>query len=264
MTDGLEGHRARKRFGQNFLTDAHWIGRIAEAIAPEPGQTIIEIGPGRAALTRELIARAGRITAVEIDRDLAAWLRGTWGEDELRLIEADALALDWRGVLAGCDRPVRIVGNLPYNISSPLLFALAQAADLVADQHFMLQREVVERMASPAGSKTYGRLSVMLQHRYRIRKLFDVPPGAFDPVPKVVSSVVRMIPLAASEMDEVDETVFADVVRRAFGQRRKTLRNALAGMLDEKAISAAGIDPSLRAEAIGVEGFTALARAAGG
>ena len=173
----LEGHRARKRFGQNFLHDRHWIERIARAIDPKPGDALVEIGPGQAALTREVIAMAGHETAVEIDRDLAAFLRTQFSEDELSLIEADALALDWQTILPG--RRLRILGNLPYNISSPLLFALTTVADRVIDQHFMLQREVVDRMTAEPGSKTYGRLSVMLQYRYVMHKLFDVPPGAF-------------------------------------------------------------------------------------
>ena len=172
----LEGHKARKRFGQNFLHDRHWIERIVRGIDPKPGDALIEIGPGQAALTREVIACAGHEAAVEIDRDLAQFLREQFSPEELTLIEADALKLDWTTVLEG--RRLRIIGNLPYNISSPLLFALMSAADRVIDQHFMLQREVVDRMVAEPGSKTYGRLSVMLQYRYVMHKLFDVPPGA--------------------------------------------------------------------------------------
>ena len=164
MQQGLQGHKARKRFGQNFLHDVHWIGRIAKAVAPRLGDNIIEIGPGQAALTRELIAGAGHVRAVEIDRDLAAWLKEQFSPEQLTLIEADALTLDWKA-LAEQTGTLRIVGNLPYNISSPLLFALMRAADHVRDQHFMLQREVVDRMVAAPGSKTYGRLSVMLQWR---------------------------------------------------------------------------------------------------
>ena len=188
----LEGHRARKRFGQNFLHDQHWIGRIVRSIDAKPEDAIIEIGPGQAALTREIIACAGHETAVEIDRDLAAFLRTQFAPEALTLIEADALTLDWATVLEG--KRLRIIGNLPYNISSPLLFALMKGAHRVIDQHFMLQKEVVDRMTAEPGSKTYGRLSVMLQYRYVMHKLFDVPPGAFVPPPKVTSSIVRMIP----------------------------------------------------------------------
>jgi 16S rRNA (adenine1518-N6/adenine1519-N6)-dimethyltransferase len=261
MSERLEGHRARKRFGQNFLHDAHWIGRIVAAIDPLPGQTIVEIGPGQAALTRELVRAAGRVSAVEIDRDLAAWLRTQFTPQQLTLIEADALTYDW-SALAAAKGPLRIVGNLPYNISSPLLFELVGIADRVSDQHFMLQKEVVDRMVAAPGSKTYGRLSVMLQARYRLRKLFDVPPGAFTPAPQVTSSIVRMIPKPAAELPTVDATVFARVVAAAFGQRRKTLRNALASVLDEAAIRDAGVEPGARAETLDLPAFVRLAQAA--
>ena len=192
MQNGLEGHKARKRFGQNFLHDEHWIGRIIATINPQAGDTIVEIGPGQAALTRHIIDAIGHETAVEIDRDLAAWLQETFA-DRLTLIEADALKLDWQSVHP--DKRLRVIGNLPYNISSPLLFHLMSVADRVIDQHFMLQKEVVDRMVAQPGSKVYGRLSVMLQYRYRMQKMFDVPPGAFTPAPKVTSSIVRMVPL---------------------------------------------------------------------
>jgi 16S rRNA (adenine1518-N6/adenine1519-N6)-dimethyltransferase len=261
MSERLEGHRARKRFGQNFLHDAHWIGRIVAAIDPLPGQTIVEIGPGQAALTRELVRAAGQASAVEIDRDLAAWLRTQFTPQQLTLIEADALTYDW-SALATAQGPLRIVGNLPYNISSPLLFELVGIADRVSDQHFMLQKEVVDRMVAAPGSKTYGRLSVMLQARYRLRKLFDVPPGAFTPAPQVTSSIVRMIPKPAAELPTVDAAVFARVVAAAFGQRRKTLRNALASVLDEASIRDTGVDPGVRAETLDLPAFVRLAQAA--
>lgn len=260
MQQGLVGHRARKRFGQNFLKDPVWISRIANAVDARPGQTIIEIGPGQAALTRELIAQAGHIWAVEIDRDLAAWLRTQFASEALCLIEADALSLDWK--LAAKPGPLRLVGNLPYNISTPLLFALMQAADRVLDQHFMLQREVVDRMTAAPGSKTYGRLSVMLQWRYRMMKLFDVPPGAFSPAPAVVSSVVRMIPKKKENVPAVDFPLFSCIVAHAFGKRRKTLRNALDGLLDLQAIESCGISPTARAESLPLESFVSLARKA--
>ncbi len=258
-SEGLQGHRARKRFGQNFLHDVHWIGRIAKAVAAQPGEDIIEIGPGQAALTRELIAGAGKVRAVEIDRDLAAWLKETFA-DTLELIEADALTLDWSSL--GRGKPLRIVGNLPYNISSPLLFKLLEAADNVRDQHFMLQKEVVDRMVAQPGSKTYGRLSVMLQWRYRMSKLFDVPPGAFNPPPKVMSSVVRMIPKAKEDVPEVDFALFSSVVAFAFGQRRKTVRNALSALLSAEEITTCNVDPGARAEALPLEAFAAMARKA--
>lgn len=252
-------HRARKRFGQNFLHDPRVIARIVDAIDPRPGQTIVEIGPGQAALTRPLVQRAGHVTAIEIDRDLAARLREEFTPQQLTLIEADALAFDWSSLPA----PLRLVGNLPYNISSPLLFSLAAVAARVIDQHFMLQKEVVDRMVAPPGSRTYGRLSVMLQFRYRMVKLFDVPRGAFNPPPQVTSSIVRMEPLPAAELPRVDADAFSRVVAAAFGQRRKTLRNALATLLDVGAIAAAGVDPQARAETLANDAFVRLARQLG-
>lgn len=256
----LEGHRARKRFGQNFLHDQHWISRIARSIDPKPGDAIVEIGPGQAALTREVVAMAGHEFAVEIDRDLAQFLREQFAPEELTLIEADALKLDWRTICEG--KRLRVIGNLPYNISSPLLFKLMEAADRVIDQHFMLQREVVDRMTAAPGSKTYGRLSVMLQYRYVMHKLFDVPPGAFTPAPKVVSAIVRMTPRPAQSLLPVDMPTFEALVAAAFQQRRKTMRNAVSAFLDEEGIRAAGVDPTARAEALGVADFVALANEA--
>lgn len=258
MADTLPGHQARRRFGQNFLHDPRVIARIADAIAPQPGERLVEIGPGQAALTRALVARAGHVTALEIDRDLAAWLRTQFTAHELTLIEGDALACDWRALAGAEQSALRIVGNLPYNISSPLLFALLPIADRVRDQHFMLQKEVVERMVALPGSRTYGRLSVMLQFRYRMARLFDVPRGAFNPPPQVTSSIVRMQPLPAADVPDVDFGKFSQVVAAAFGQRRKTLRNALQALLDAEAIAAAGVDPKARAETLGVAQFVAL------
>ena len=256
MQNGLEGHKARKRFGQNFLHDEHWIGRIIATINPQAGDTIVEIGPGQAALTRHIIDAIGHETAVEIDRDLAAWLQETFA-DRLTLIEADALKLDWQSVHP--DKRLRVIGNLPYNISSPLLFHLMSVADRVIDQHFMLQKEVVDRMVAQPGSKVYGRLSVMLQYRYRMQKMFDVPPGAFTPAPKVTSSIVRMVPLPQEALLEVDAERFSSVVAAAFNQRRKTLRNALSKLLTQEDIESVGIDPSVRAESLPVEVFVRLA-----
>ncbi len=277
-------HRARRRFGQNFLHDESVVARIIDAIDPRPGQTIVEIGPGQAALTGGLIARAGHVRAIEIDRDLAAQLRARFSADTLSLIEADALQVNWDEFATSMGAPLvatrpppagardelgtarrsslalRIVGNLPYNISTPLLFALLPIAGRVVDQHFMLQKEVVDRMVASPGSKTYGRLSVMLQFRYRLSKLFDVPRDAFRPAPRVTSSVVRMQPRAVAELHQVDADAFARVVAAAFGQRRKTLRNALSGLFDAAGIEAAGVDPQARAETLGVANFVDLAR----
>jgi 16S rRNA (adenine1518-N6/adenine1519-N6)-dimethyltransferase len=250
-------HHPRRRFGQNFLHDPRVIGRIVDAIAPRPGDRIVEIGPGQAALTRPLIERTGHITALEIDRDLAQDLREEFTAENLTLVVGDALDFDW-STIGGA---LRIVGNLPYNISSPLLFALLPLADRVIDQHFMLQKEVVDRMVAAPGSRTYGRLSAMLQYRYRLTKLFDVPRGAFRPPPEVTSSIVRMEPLAAEELPRADPTRYARVVAAAFGQRRKTLRNALASVLDAERIAAAGIDPQARAETLSVQDFARLSAA---
>jgi len=254
----MEGHCARKRFSQNFLHDAHYIGRIVDAIAPAPDDRIVEIGPGLGALTAPLVDRAGHVTCVEIDRDLAARLRARFAPAQLTVIEADALQLDWRALVDADPRPVKVVGNLPYHISTPLLFALLPIAERVTAQHFMLQKEVVDRIVAAPGSKDYGRLSVMLQFRYRVARLFVVPPGAFSPPPKVHSAIVRMLPIPPAELPRVDADSFARVVAAAFGQRRKTLRNALAGLLPEEAIRAAGVDPSARAETLAVEHFVRL------
>ena len=256
----LEGHHARKRFGQNFLHDRHWIERIARSIDLKPGDERIEIGPGQAALTREVVSLAGHETAVEIDRDLAAFLRTQFTPEELTLIEADALTLDWKTVLPG--KRLRVLGNLPYNISSPLLFALLPAAGRIIDQHFMLQKEVVDRMTAVPGSKTYGRLSVMLQYRYVMHKLFDVPPGAFVPAPKVTSSIVRMVPKPVENLPAVDMSVFSEIVAAAFQQRRKMLRGSLSAFLDESSIISAGVEPTARAETLSVDDFVRLAREA--
>lgn len=256
MAEVLKHHKARKRFGQNFLNDDFWINKIAEAVDPKEGQKIIEIGPGQAALTKELIAGAKRIYCVEIDRDLAAWLRTKFTPEQLTVLEADALKFDWRDFAA--EEKIRVVGNLPYNISSPLLFKLSEISDRVVDQHFMLQKEVVDRMVAAPGSKAYGRLSVMLQRKYRMVKLFDVPPEAFTPAPKVMSSVVRMIPI--QNPAEVDEETFHQVVAASFAMRRKTLKNNLAKWISPEMMEEAGIKPEQRAESVPLENFIRLAR----
>ena len=236
------------------------VARIVDAIGPVPGDAVVEIGPGLGALTGHLIDAAGSITAVEIDRDLAARLRARFSPAQLTLVEGDALELDWAALAASLGTGVRIVGNLPYNVSTPMLFALLPIADHVRDQHFMLQREVVERMAAPPGGKDYGRLSVMLQFRYRIERLFNVAPGSFHPVPKVQSSIVRLTPLPAQEVPDVPLEEFAAMVTAAFGQRRKTLRNAVSPLLTQAQIANAGVDPGARAETLDVAAFVRLCR----
>ena len=238
------GHVPRKRFGQHFLHDPWVLSRIVDAIAPQAGDALVEIGPGEGALTRPLLARIPSLTAVEIDRDLAAALVAEFPPERLQVIVADALDYDFSALPTG----LRVVGNLPYNVSTPLLFHLAAFADRVRDMHFMLQLEVVDRMAASHSTPAYGRLSVMLQRRFRIQRLFKVAPGAFRPPPKVESAVVRLTPLPAAEVVPLDERLFGTVVTRAFGARRKTLRNALISLIDAEGLSALGIDPGLRPE----------------
>ena len=249
------GHVPRKRFGQHFLHDPWVLSRIVDAIAPQAGDALVEIGPGEGALTRPLLARIPSLTAVEIDRDLAAALVAEFPPERLRVIVADALDYDFSALPTG----LRVVGNLPYNVSTPLLFHLAAFADRVRDMHFMLQLEVVDRMAASHSTPAYGRLSVMLQRRFRIQRLFKVAPGAFRPPPKVESAVVRLTPLPAAEVVPLDERLFGTVVTRAFGARRKTLRNALSSLIDAEGLSALGIDPGLRPENVSPADYIRIA-----
>jgi 16S rRNA (adenine1518-N6/adenine1519-N6)-dimethyltransferase len=241
-------HRPRKRFGQHFLHDAAVVRRIVAAIAPAPGELIVEIGPGQGALTAPLAASRARLEAIEIDRDLAAALKVAG----VIVHVADALEFDFGALPAGA----RIVGNLPYNISTPLLFRLAEQAARLRDLHFMLQREVVERMVAAPSTPAYGRLSVMLQARFRLEKLFAVAAGAFRPPPRVESAVVRMIPLA--ERLDAGAPRFAELVRRAFSARRKTLRNALG--LSAETLEALGLEPRLRPENLSPQDFVRIAQ----
>jgi 16S rRNA (adenine1518-N6/adenine1519-N6)-dimethyltransferase len=252
-------HRPRKRFGQNFLIDKGVVAAIVDAIAPSPADSLVEIGPGQGALTAPLLDRLAHLHAIELDRDLCAALARRFPADRLTLHQADALSFDF-GVLPA---PLRVVGNLPYNISTPLLFHLTRFEHQCRDMHFMLQDEVVERMAAAPSSAAYGRLSVMLQYRFRIERLFGVPPEAFYPAPKVRSAVVRLQPLPAAERRLAsDERRFARVVTAAFTQRRKTLRNALAGAVEAGALSRLGIDERLRPENLSVGDFVAISNAA--
>jgi 16S rRNA (adenine1518-N6/adenine1519-N6)-dimethyltransferase len=254
-------HRPRKRFGQNFLHDQAVIERILAYVDAGPGDRVVEIGPGQGALTRGLLQRVGEMDAIELDRDLLPVLeRKCAGVGELRIHQADALKFDFRS-LKSDERPLRLVGNLPYNISTPLLFHLIEQADVLRDMHFMLQKEVVDRMAAGPGSKTYGRLSVMLQVSCEVTPLFDIGPAAFDPPPKVDSSVVRLVPLAEARVPGHKMTDFAALVSAAFAHRRKTLRNNLKGLLDADRIAALDIDPAARAEALDLDAFIRLADA---
>ncbi len=249
-------HRPRKRFGQHFLTDSGVIDAIVQAIAPAPNDVIVEIGPGRGAITRLLAARAAHLHGVELDRDLVASLTKEFGNcQNVSIHEADALKFNY----AGLGNSLRIVGNLPYNISTPLLFELIKHRDHIADMHFMLQKEVVDRMAAAPGSKAYGRLGIMLGCHFRIDALFDVDRLAFDPPPEVTSSVARLEPLPAGTYDIEDENRLSRLVARAFSQRRKTIRNSLREVADEAMLESAGIDPGLRPEAIAIADYVRLA-----
>ena len=252
---------AKKHLGQNFLHDSSVIDRIVQAIAPKPGDALVEIGPGQGALTFPLLRAQGALTAIEFDRDIIAPLTARAAAyGTLTLINADVLNVDFTALAAesGTDR-IRLVGNLPYNLSSPILFHAVDHLPAIRDMHFMLQKEVVERMAAPPGSKVYGRLSVMLQAVCHVVPLFVVPPEAFRPAPKVDSAIVRLVPRDPAEVNIDNPKVFSHVVRAAFGQRRKTLRNALNGVATADQIVAAGLKPEVRAEQVSVAEFIHLA-----
>jgi 16S rRNA (adenine1518-N6/adenine1519-N6)-dimethyltransferase len=259
-------HVPRKRFGQHFLTDTGLIETIAQTIDPRPQQAVVEIGPGLGALTRPIVQRCGFLTVIELDRDLCARLQGWRG---LQVIESDVLAVDWHAVRAqACrhaqvppDTLLRVVGNLPYNISTPILFHLLESADVVQDQHFMLQSEVVDRMVAEPCTKAYGRLSVMLQWRYGMERVLDVPPEAFEPPPAVDSAVVAMRPLASTR--PLDPQLLSELVAVAFSQRRKLLRHSLGRWLEHKHFSGT-FDTQRRAEEVPVNDYVGLAVALGG
>jgi 16S rRNA (adenine1518-N6/adenine1519-N6)-dimethyltransferase len=251
-------HQPRKRFGQNFLADPQVVQQIISTINPVAGELILEIGPGQAAISSPLAETGAELHLLEIDRDLAARLEARFASaGNVEVHTGDALNVDFSKLLG--DRPFRLVGNLPYNISTPLLFHVLQWRRLVTDMHFMLQQEVVKRMAASPGGKTWGRLSVMCQVYCEVTQLFNVPPEAFTPSPKVQSSFVRLVPHATPPAIIRDMPAFERLVSQAFSMRRKTLRNALKNMLDAPLIEAAGIDPGMRPETLGIEQFAALA-----
>jgi 16S rRNA (adenine1518-N6/adenine1519-N6)-dimethyltransferase len=253
-----ERHAYKKRFGQHFLHDAGIIARIVRAIGPHPGDRMVEIGPGDGALTAPLLRELGKLTVIELDRDLLPRLESLPAQGQsLSIIQADVLKVDFRALAA--NMPLRVVGNLPYNISTPILFHCLDHIDAIRDMHFMLQREVVERMAAAPGSKTYGRLSVMLQLACEVEPLIDVPARAFEPPPKVESAVVRLTPKPAQDRPDRHADWIARIVRAAFGQRRKTLANALRDVAHVTEIEAAGLDPRTRAEQVAPAGYVALA-----
>ena len=249
-------HRARKRFGQHFLADLSVIDAIVRAIAPRPGQAMVEIGPGLAALTQPLVERVGRLAVVELDRDLAARLRK---HPQLEVVEADVLNVDFTALAQRLAAPrLRVVGNLPYNISTPILFHLLEHVAVVEDQHFMLQKEVVDRMVAAPATSDYGRLSVMLQWRYEMEDVLFVPPEAFDPPPKVDSAVVSMVPRA--QPAEVDPPLLSELVQVAFSQRRKLLRHTLGRWLEQRGF-VGEFDLQRRGEEVPVDEYVALAQA---
>jgi len=250
-------HKARKRFGQNFLTDPTVIQRIVDSVAPAPGQLMMEIGPGQAALTRPLAESGVELHLVEIDRDLAARLERQFHSNPgVTLHTGDALKMDFGEITAG--RPFRLVGNLPYNISTPLLFHLLQWSELLIDMHFMLQQEVVNRMAATPGGKARGRLSIMCQYRCEVTPLFSVQPGSFTPTPKVQSAIVRLVPHRTPPVHIESMDSFQRLVTQAFSMRRKTLRNSLRQLLSAAVIESAGIDPGLRPETLSLQQFADL------
>ena len=261
MAQHTDGHRARKRFGQNFLHDQGVIQRIVSALRTKAGDRIVEIGPGLGALTQPLIEAAGHIDVVELDRDLVERLQRRFTAEQVTIHSGDALKFDFRA-LAGEGGKLRIIGNLPYNISTPLLFHLMDQLDVVQDIHCMLQKEVVERMAAQPGDDDYGRLSVMLQYHCDVIKLFNVGPGAFNPAPKVESAVARLPPHITKPVQVNDEKLFGQLVNQAFSQRRKTLRNCLKTLLSAEEIEACGIDPTVRPETLSLSEFAKLANAA--
>jgi 16S rRNA (adenine1518-N6/adenine1519-N6)-dimethyltransferase len=253
-------HTARKRFGQNFLHDQHVINRIISRFHPQQGEFIVEIGPGLGALTWPLLDQIDELHAIELDRDLVARFEADpRSSGRLFLHQQDALTFDFSTLATPPDK-LRIIGNLPYNISTPLLFHLLEFAPNIQDMMFMLQKEVVQRITAGPGGKNYGRLSVMLQAKCTIEKILDVSPGAFTPAPKVDSAVVQLTPHTSPVIDIPDSENFAMIVKASFTQRRKTLRNNLKGILNESEIIAAGVDPSVRAETLSLENFAALAK----
>ena len=258
QSQALPEHRARKRFGQNFLHDRNIIGKIVDAIHPQPGQHLLEIGPGQAAMTSPLVASGAQVDAVELDRDLASWLTQHFADaTNFSLHQCDILKFDLN-TLSEIPRSLRIVGNLPYNISTPVIFHLLEQEQLIDDMVFMLQLEVVQRLAASSGDPQYGRLSIMTQYHCQVEHLFDVPPGAFRPAPKVTSAIVRLTPLRNKIHIAQDPAMLQRVVRDSFSQRRKTLRNCLKPLMIEFGAAQLPIDLGLRAENLELADFVML------
>ena len=254
------GHQARKRFGQNFLQDQAIIDDILAAISPEEGQHLVEIGPGQGAITHPLLDSGAEVDVVELDRDLIPILEKKFStQKNLKIHAADALNFDFAS-LKGDDKPLRVIGNLPYNITTPLLFHLLEQADCIEDMCFMLQKEVVERICAQPGTKSYGRLSIMIQHQCEAELLFIVPPEAFDPIPKVDSAIIYLRPLTLPRGGSIDLEALNKVVTAAFSQRRKTLSNTLKNIVSSEQILALGLKPEQRAETVSIEQFVALSK----
>ncbi len=250
-------HRARKRFGQNFLSDPGIIQRIIQSINPKPGDHIIEIGPGLGALTCPVLDIVGEMDVIELDRDIIPKLQLNCGLDKpLRVHNVDVLKFDFASL--GYSEPLRIIGNLPYNISTPIIFHLVEYSQVIQDMYFMLQKEVVDRLAARPDTSNYSRLSVMAQYYFQVTPLFLVPPESFQPVPKVDSAIVRLVPHTLRPVEIDDETSFSQLVSQAFSQRRKTLRNVLKDVISAEKIEAAGIDPSARAQSLSLQNFAEL------
>lgn len=253
-------HIAKKRFGQNFLTDQGVIYSLIEAISPKTDDLIVEIGPGLGALTQPLLKQLNHLHVVEIDHDIISWMESFYPKDKITIHNSDALKFDFSALAKlSPAHKIRVTGNLPYNISTPILFHLLSNIDNIIDMHFMLQKEVVERMVATPSSSEYGRLSVMLQYKLKMEYLITVPPEAFDPAPKVESAFVRCVPHATLPHPAKNEALFGKVVTAAFGQRRKTLRNTLKAYLDDTGFNALGIDSQLRAENLSVAQFVSIA-----
>jgi 16S rRNA (adenine1518-N6/adenine1519-N6)-dimethyltransferase len=254
----MQQHVARKRFGQHFLHDKNIIEKLVKVISPQVGQEIVEIGPGQGALTLPILKISGELHAIELDRDLIPELKKKClGKGALFVHQADALDFDFASIIND-DKPIRVIGNLPYNISTPLIFHLLRFSKHIIDMHFMLQKEVVDRLAAKAGEEDYGRLSIMVQYHCEVTSLFNVPPGAFYPPPQVDSAVVRLVPYHQIPHVAKDYQLFADIVKEAFSHRRKTLRNSLKNMIDATVWEKSGIDPTLRAERLSVADFVKL------
>lgn len=257
----VSGHRARKRFGQNFLRDEHIIERIVDAVYPRQSDHLVEIGPGQGAITGRLLAQGCQLDAIELDRDLIPVLLAAHGlKSTFTLHNEDALKFDFSR-LSPSGQPLRVVGNLPYNISTPLIFKLLEHYNIIHDMHFMLQKEVVSRLAARPGTKAWGKLGIMAQYHCQVTDLFDVPPEAFSPQPKVQSAIVRLVPHKTPPYPDCDKALLSRVVQAAFAQRRKTLRNNLKPLLDDASIEKQGIDPGCRAETLDIDQFVQLTEA---